>query len=323
MEIRHLQYFIALAEEGKFTAAAQRMNIVQSGLSVAIKELEQELGSQLVTRTTRTVSLTAAGELFLEHARGCLMLLNDGIQAVRSQDGVVRGRLHLGILQSLTPYVQLAALLQQFHSSYPEVEFAVRALSTEAVPSLVRSGYVDLSFHAIVAKEQWPGVQVIPYAQDSLVAICSSKHALARSSSVRLEALSHESFVDLTPDRALRKLVDQVFTEHHLRRSTVYQVSDIETHLYLVAHGLGVAIVPSALARSSASSRHLHTLRILSKPPKLPKWRLAILTRPSRNDIPGKTTVELFLETLAGFSRMPKPKVETSPMHLPHPDSVP
>jgi DNA-binding transcriptional LysR family regulator len=306
MEMRHLQHFIALAEEGKFTSAAQRMNIVQSGLSVSIKELEQELGSRLVTRTTRKVSLTAAGELFLEHARGCLTLLNDGVQAVRSQDGVVRGRLHLGILQSLTPYVQLAALLQRFHSSYPEIEFAVRALSTEAIPALVRSGYVDLSFQAILGKEQWPGVQVIPYAEDSLVAICSRKHGLAKSSSVRLEMLSHESFVDLTPERALRKLVDEVFTQHDLPRSSVYQVSDIETQLYFVAHGLGVAIVPSALARASTESHHLHTLRILSQPPKLPKWRIAILTRPKRTDIPGKTTVELFLETLAELSRMPK-----------------
>jgi DNA-binding transcriptional LysR family regulator len=255
--------------------------------------------------------LTAAGELFLEHARGCLALLNDGVQAVRSQDGVVRGRLHLGILQSLTPYVQLAALLQRFHSSYPEVEFAVRALSTEAVPALVRSGYVDLSFQAILGKERWPGVQVIPYAQDSLVAICSSKHALARKSSVQLEVLSHESFVDLTPERALRKLVDQIFTQHHLPRSSVYQVSDIETQLYFVAHGLGVAIVPSALARSSTASHHLHTLRILSQAPTLPKWRIAILTRPRRNDIPGKTTVELFLETLAELSRTTRTTGET------------
>jgi DNA-binding transcriptional LysR family regulator len=311
VEIRHLQHFIALAEEGKFTTAARRMNIVQSGLSVSIKELEQELGSQLVARTTRKVSLTATVELFLEHARGCLALLKDGVQAVRSQDGIVRGRVHLGILQSLTPYVQLAALLQRFHSSYPEVEFAVRALSTEEVPALVRSGYVDLSFQAVIGKERWPGVQVIPYAQDSLVAICSSKHALAKSSSVRLEMLSHESFVDLTPERALRKLVDQVFTQHHLLRSSVYQVSDVETQLYFVAHGLGVAIVPSALARSSTASHHLHTLRLLSQPPKLPKWRIAILTRPRRNDIPGKTTVGLFLETLAGFSGIAKPTGET------------
>ena len=313
MEIRHLQNFIALAEEGKFTTAARRMNIVQSGLSVSIKELEQELGSRLVMRTTRSVSLTASGKLFLEHARGCLILLNDAVQAVRSQDGIVRGRLHLGILQSLTPYVQLAALLKRFHSTYPEVEFAVRALATEAVPGLVRSGYVDLSFQAIVGKEQWPGVQVIPYAQDSLVAICSSKHALAKTGSVRLEMLSKESFVDLTPERALRKLVDQVFAQHHLSRSIVYQVSDIQTHLHFVAHGLGVAIVPSALARSSTESLHLHTLRILSQPPKLPKWRIAILTRPRRKDIPGKSAVELFLEMLAEVSRSDDAEIRRKP----------
>jgi DNA-binding transcriptional LysR family regulator len=128
---------------------------------------------------------------------------------------------------------------------------------------------------------------------------------------VRLEVLSRESFVDLTPERALRKLVDQVFTQHHLPRSSVYQVSDIETQLYFVAHGLGVAIVPSAVARLSTESHQLHTMRILSQPPKLPKWRIAILTRSRRNDIPGKTTVELFLETLAKLSRMPKLDGET------------
>ena len=128
---------------------------------------------------------------------------------------------------------------------------------------------------------------------------------------MRLEVLSHESFVDLTPERALRKLVDQVFAQHQLSRSSVYQVSDVETQLYFVAHGLGVAIVPSALARSFTASHRRHTLRIMSQPPKLPKWRIAILTRPRRNEIPGKTTVELFLETLAKLSRTPKPTSET------------
>jgi DNA-binding transcriptional LysR family regulator len=233
-------------------------------------------------------------------------MLNDGVEAVRSQDGVVRGRLHLGILQSLTPYVQLAMLLQRFRSSYPEVEFAVRALPTETTPALVRSGYVDLSFHAVIGKEQWPGLQMIPYVQDSLVAISSRKHELGSDSSVRLDLLSRQSFVDLTPDRALRKLVDQVFAQHHLPRSIVYQVSDIETLLYLVARGLGVAIVPSALARSSAQSPNLRALRIVSAAPKLPKWKLAILTRNRRRDLLGKTTVELFLETLDGLPGMPK-----------------
>jgi RNA polymerase sigma factor (sigma-70 family) len=113
--------------------------------------------------------------------------------------------------------------------------------------------------------------------------------------------------------RALRKLVDQVFAQHHLSRSIVYQVSDIQTHLHFVAHGLGVAIVPSALARSSTESLHLHTLRILSQPPKLPKWRIAILKRPRQKDIPGKSAVELFLEMLAEVSRSDDAEIRGKP----------
>ena len=107
MDLRHLRSFVALAEEGQFTAAARKMNIVQSGLSVTIKELEQELGVQLVNRSTRKVSLTAAGERFLEHARSSLGALESGIMAVRAEDGIIRGQLRLGILQSLAPYLDL------------------------------------------------------------------------------------------------------------------------------------------------------------------------------------------------------------------------
>jgi DNA-binding transcriptional LysR family regulator len=302
MEIQHLQHFVALAEEGKFTAPANRMHIVQSGLSVSIKELEQELGTQLVTRTTRKVSLTPNGELFLEYARSCLTTLKDGVVAVQSQGGVVRGRLHLAILQSLTPYVPLAKLLERFRAAYPEVEFAVRSLQLEAVPALVRSGYIDLSFYAVVGKERWPGLQVFPFVQDSLVAACSGKHELASKSTVRLEVLTQHGFVELTAERALRKLTDQIVSQHHLQRSTVYDVSDVETLLHFVSQGLGVTIIPSVVARSYAASRDLHVLKIVSQAPSLPRWKIVILTRPRRKDLPGKTIVELFIEMLADLS---------------------
>ncbi len=299
MEIRHLLHFVALAEEGQFTAAARRMNIVQSGLSVTIKELEEELGVQLVNRTTRTVSLTDAGELFLEHARSSLLMLNNGIEAVRSRDGVVRGRLHLGILQSLGPYVDLPLLLKTFRTRYPQVEFSVRSLSTDKIPALVRSGYVDLSFHAPVDEKEWAGITTIPFARDSLVAICSKQHALAERRTVSLELLSKECFVDLTPERSLRALVDRAFMENNVRRDSVYQVSNVETMLQFVAGGLGVSIVPTALAKTSASSKQLQVLPIMTPTHRLPKWRIVIATRSQRQRSPGKTTVALFLETLA------------------------
>jgi DNA-binding transcriptional LysR family regulator len=299
VEIRHLLHFVALAEEGQFTAAARRMNIVQSGLSVTIKELEQELGVQLVNRTTRKVSLTQAGEVFLEHARSSLLMLNNGVEAVRSQDGVVRGRLHRGILQSLGPYVDLPLLLKTFRTRYPQVEFSVRSLNTDKIPTLVRSGYVDLSFLALVDEKKWPGITILPFARDSLVAICSSKHPLAERRSVSLELLSKEGFVDLTPERALRVLVDRAFLTNNLQRESVYQVSNVETMLQFVAAGLGVSIVPSALAGTSPYAKQVHVLTVMTPAHRLPKWRLVIAIRAQRKHVPGKTTVELFLETLA------------------------
>jgi DNA-binding transcriptional LysR family regulator len=303
MEMRHLQNFIALAEEGTFTAAARKINVVQSGISVTIKEMEQELGVQLVNRTTRTVSLTHAGELFLTHARSSLAMLRDGIQAVRSEDGIVRGRLHLGILQSLEPYVNLPMLLQTFRIKYPRVEFAVRSVNSGEVPAQVRSGYVDLGFHAIVSERESAGVRIIPFVQDVLVGICSRTHALAKRGNVTFDALAEETFVDLTPERALRQLLDQACSQRNLRRNSVYQVSNVVTLLQFVSAGLGVAVVPSGLARVAADSRQLHVLSFLKQDRSLPLWRVVIVTRSQHSTLPGKkTTVDLFLEALANLT---------------------
>ena len=279
MELRHLQHFIALAQEGSFTRAARKVNIVQSGLSNSIKELEEELGTRLVERTTRKVSITETGMQFLPHARATLASLEGAVQSVRSRDGAVRGQLRLGILQNFDTYLELAPLLKRFRSAFPMVDVSVRVLISDTVPGLVRSGEIDLSFHVIVDKDQWPGIQLIPYMQDHLVAICPSDHPLASRSSVTIETLSKEIFVDLTRDRALRRLIDKVFAQHHLRRTTAFEVSEIETAMQFVSNGLGVAIVPSALATSFTKSRGSAVLRISRRDVRMPAWRVAILRR--------------------------------------------
>ena len=308
MEFRHLQHFIALAQEGSFTRAARKVNIVQSGLSNSIKELEEELGTRLVERTTRKVSITETGMLFLPHARATLASLEGAVQAVRAQDGVVRGQLRLGILQSLEPYLELSPLLKRFRSAFPMVNVSVRALISDAVPGLVRSGEIDLSFHAIIDKHQWPGIQLIPYIQDSLVAVCPSDHPLATRSSVTIETLSNQVFVDLTRDRALRRLIDKVFAQHHLKRTTAFEVSEIHTAMQFVAHGLGVAIAPSALARSSTQSLGGVVLRISRRDVRLPAWRVAIFKRTKQKRDTGRDTADLFLDKLADETRPSVPE---------------
>jgi DNA-binding transcriptional LysR family regulator len=302
VELRHLQHFVALAQEGSFTRAARKVNIVQSGLSNSIKELEEELGSRLVERTTRKVAITEAGMMFLPHARATLSSLESAVHAVRSQEGVVRGRLRLGILQSLGFYLELAPLLKRFRSAFPRVEVSVRALTTDTVPGLVRSGEIDLSFHAIIGRDQWPGIELIPYVQDRLVVVCPGDHPLASRSSVTIETLSNEIFVDLTLDRALRRLVDKVFAQHHLKRTIAFEVSDIHPAMQFVANGLGVAIVPSAVARSFKESGGGVVLRISRRDGRLPAWRVAILRSTKKKRLTGTDIVDLFLEKLADQS---------------------
>ncbi len=296
MDIRHYRSFIALADEGSFTSAARKLHVVQSGLSVTIKEMEEELGVRLVQRTTRRVSLTDAGILFLEYARPAVTMLNDGMEAVRAQSRIVRGRISLGILQSLGPYIDLPTVLGRFHAQYPNVDFTVRSIDSPQAPELIKKGFVDLCFHAITATTLPAGVDAVPFTQDSLVAICAKKHLLAQRRAVTLEAMCRLPFVDLTRERALRILVDKSCAAHGLRRKSMFEVSAVETMLQFVAAGLGVSIVPLALAKASEASLNLQILSFRDQVFRMPKWKLAVLVRSQHRKLAGQTVLSLMLE---------------------------
>ncbi len=298
MDIRHYRSFIALADEGSFTSAARKLHIVQSGLSVTIKEMEEELGVTLVQRTTRRVSMTDAGTLFLEYARPAVTMLRDGMEAVRAQSRIVRGRVSLGILQSLGPYINLPTVLGRFHAQYPDVDFTVRSIDSPQAPELIKEGALDLCFHAVTAKTLPAGVVAIPFVQDSLVAICTKKHPLAQRKAVTLGVMGPLPFVDLTPERALRAIVDRSCAAHGLRRKSMFEVSAVETMLQFVAAGLGVSIVPLALAKASEASLGLHILPFRDQGFRMPKWKVAILVRPQRRQVAGQTVLNLMLEAL-------------------------
>lgn len=299
MEMRHLQHFLALAEEGQFTAAARKVHVVQSGLSTSIKELEAELGVRLVERTTRRVALTPAGELFLEHARGSLAMLQEGLEAVRAQSRIVRGPLRIGILQSLHPYIDLPAILHSFHKRYPEVEFTITSPPVDRAPDLVRSGALDLAFHPEHTPMLAKGLLAHRFTEDYLVAIVSAVgERSARSAATTLEDLVKVPFVDLVAERALRKVVDRAFSTVAAVRESRYEVSEIESLLDFVASGLGVALVPSLLGRSAAQSRRVKVLTLAQRERPLPVWKLVVLTRQGKTALPSSAPLALFLSAL-------------------------
>jgi DNA-binding transcriptional LysR family regulator len=298
LELRHLQHLIAVADESSFTKAARRVHTVQSGISTSIKELEEELGTRLFERTTRRVALTESGKVFIAHARASLAAMEEGIQAVREQDGIVRGRLRIGVLQSLNPYLDMPLVLKKIRVEQPQVEIEVRSTTAEAVPEMVRSGELDLSFHTLFGNATPPGLQVIPFIEDTLVAICAREYSLGSRGKVSMEMLAKEDFVDLIPERATRKLIDREFMMRDLRRRTVIEVGDAQTEVQFVSRGLGVAIVPSVLARAYPESATLKTLTISDSQPAITKWRLGIVTRVRGKNEGPLRTVNLFLDAL-------------------------
>ncbi|KAF1038155.1 MAG: HTH-type transcriptional regulator GltC [Herbaspirillum frisingense] len=242
MELRQLRQFVAVAEEKSFTRAAQRCHIVQSALSSSIRLLEEELAAPLFVRTTRHVELTAAGQAFLESARRALGVLEQGASDVADVNAMRRGRLAIGTVQSLPSFVDLPAVLARFHRRHPGVEVRLCQGAAGELNEKVASRQLDMAILPI--EESGEGLQSHIIACEDLVLACTHAHRLASAKAVTLEQLAGEDFVDFEQGRGTRMLVDRGFAEAGLRRRLAFEVSDLDTLLDLVGHGLGVALLP-------------------------------------------------------------------------------
>jgi DNA-binding transcriptional LysR family regulator len=248
MELRQLQHMVALAEEQHFTRAAQRVNIVQSALSTSIRQLEAELEAPLFVRSTRQVRLTAAGKLFLEKAKVVLAAMADARDAVTALQGLRRGTLSIGTMQSLPAFLDLPALIEEFHARHPDIEVRLSQGASSGLLAEVRSGRLDIAF--VPVTEPAEDVATTMIACEALVVVCAPGHSLAGRVNVPLNELRAEPFVDFEPDWGTRKLVDRGFMEAGIERRIAFEVNDLETLLELVRRGMGIALLPEVVAQS-------------------------------------------------------------------------
>jgi DNA-binding transcriptional LysR family regulator len=238
MELRHLEHFVAVAEEQSFTRAGRRLHLVQSALSVSIRALERELEAALFERTTRAVRLTDAGRVLLPEARRTLDAAATAQAAVLGAQEGLRGTLRLGMMQ-LIRLVDVGALIGRFHRDRPLVEIRPRAApgGSAALISDVRRGLLDAAFVAVTA-----------LASEPVLLACPPDHPLARRATVSVSELAEEPFVDFTPGWGTRTLADQLFARAGVERTIGIEVSDGSIHAALVRGGLGLAILPRSMA---------------------------------------------------------------------------
>jgi DNA-binding transcriptional LysR family regulator len=250
LELRQLDYFVAVAEEHSFTRAAKRVHIVQSALSTSIRGLEKELGTPLFRRNARQVTLTPAGEIMLDQARKVLKDVRGVREAIAGVDGLILGTLSLctGLIQCMNPYLNVIDLLIRFHAQHPGVRICLRQMPTEPSLDELRADHAEIALIAL--PQPLPaGFDAHCIARDHLVFVCRRQHNFANRAAVEIDDLMSEMFVDLTRQWQIRRRVDAYCRAGKLERHISCEVNELATLFDLVGGGLGVAIVPERLAR--------------------------------------------------------------------------
>jgi DNA-binding transcriptional LysR family regulator len=302
MDLRQLEHFVTVATEQNFTRAAGQLHLVQSGLSASIRALEQELGAALFIRTTRRVDLTSTGRAFLVEARRVLAAAAGARQVVEQMQGLQCGTLSIGVIQALAPLVDIADLLSRFRLNCPNVEIRLVSGGSVSLIEGVRTGELDLAFINFVRPIPH-GVTAWMLACEPLVAVCAPDHWLAGrhgvpgQDGVTLGDLVDETFVDVHPDWGTRQLVDRSFTDQRLARRIGFEVNDLSTQLDLVAHGLGIALVPSAVVAHWGGGRQgkgVVSVAALAEPEIC--WELAVVFAHDEKRQPNSAAARMFLE---------------------------
>ena len=255
MELRQLEAFAVVAEERNFTRAATRLLVAQSGLSATIRTLERELHAQLFRRTTRQVELTPAGTALLAEAHRTLASARAATDAVAAIEGLQRGSVTIGIMQA-TSLFDLPGLLLRYRRTYPGIELRLQHAASADLDRLLRGHALDVIF-ATGSENQQPDLITIPLIKSALVVIANQDSPLAQRSAVDLTALADQPLVGYPIGFGIRALADQALLSCQVQPHYTFEVNDTTTLLDLVEAGLGLAVIPEALARLRPGLRRL------------------------------------------------------------------
>ncbi|WP_079664581.1 LysR family transcriptional regulator [Streptomyces sp. 3214.6] len=246
MELRQLEYFVAVAEERNFTRAAERVHISQSGVSAQIRQLERELGAELFDRSARTATLTVAGKAALEPARTALAAAAAVGQAVGEVTELIRGRITVGMVMGCT-VTPLFDALAAFHRAHPGVEISLLEDNSDVLVEKVRTGAVDLALigTATAAPE---GLEALTIVSERLVAAVPAGHPLAKRRRVTLRDLAAHPLVCMPPGTGLRTVFDRACAAQSLRPAIALEASAADAMAGLAVRGLGVAVLSASMA---------------------------------------------------------------------------
>ncbi len=246
LDVRRLQYFVAVAETLHFRKAAEQLNVAQPALSQQIRRLEADLGCELLTRNRRGVALTPAGQALLESGRRALVQMAHAEDAARRTAANQLALLRIGFLNPAA-FAVVPRLLQRLREEHPGLFVVLREGGSAALVEEVRLGQLDVAF--VRGPITHPGVRIDVLSREPLIAVLPATHRLARRRRVPLAELADEPFVGFRREAAppLHDAIMRLCTDAGFAPAFATEANEWYTIVSLVAAGLGVAILPETI----------------------------------------------------------------------------
>ncbi|NDW01985.1 LysR family transcriptional regulator [Salipiger sp. PrR002] len=243
VEVRHLRYFMRVAQELHFGRAAEILGVSQAPLSQQIRQLEERIGVRLFDRTTRTVTLTPAGRALFEKSGEALLSFQDAIDEARTVGGLKAGRLRIGAMSSAI-YSVLPKALRALSAQAPAVQFDMSFHTTEEQLPLLAERKIDVAF--IRPPRSMSGLQTLEVHREGFAAVLPSTSPLAARKSLRVQDLKDENFIGFSDIRGIsyQEIVFQHCRAAGFSPNIVQRVSHTKAVVVLVAAGLGIGVVP-------------------------------------------------------------------------------
>ncbi|QBF27866.1 LysR family transcriptional regulator [Pseudomonas tructae] len=249
MNLKQIEYALAVADSGSFTRAAERCHVVQSALSHQVARLEETLGVSLFERSSRRVRLTPAGEAFVHSARPALEATRRIAEDVAAACGEVRGQLSVGEITSLTE-LDLVDLLADFHAQHPRVDIRWLMAKSELLIADVRERRLDVGFIGVWPGERLDGVEHRLLAEEQLVAVMALEHPLAGVARLSLADLQAQPLVDFPAGSGARRQTDEAFAVAGVRHRVQFEITNIRLVEKFAKRGLAIGLVPARIANS-------------------------------------------------------------------------
>jgi DNA-binding transcriptional LysR family regulator len=260
VDLRQLQYAAAVADARSFTKAAAGQVVVQSALSQQVRKLETELGVRLFDRTTRSVTITSAGEALLPIIRRVLADADQLATEARAIRGVIQGRLIIGMMEVPPQILDIAAIIARFHARYPGVTITLQSGGSDVLVRAVRDRHVDVAMVGLPVDPADDRVSCTSLVNEDLIAVLPQYHQLASARSVTIRDLARFPFIDFPPGYGLRAETDLGFAG--VARQVAFEVTRVEQISHFVRQDLGVALLPESVARMQAGAGGLVLLPV-------------------------------------------------------------